>query len=73
MDLGLHTNITEVKYLIGMVHHNSYVWPIRYYVFATLTEEYIRPKGRKILRNDKVAFNELNHMISAETLLNYTY
>ena len=73
MDLGLHTNITEVKYLIGMVHHNRYMWPIRSYVFAPLTEAYICPKGRKALRNDKVAFKELKHIVSADTMLNYTY
>ena len=67
------TTITELRALIGMVQYYMNMWPRWYHALALLIEVAISPKGRKILWNYALeeSFKELNHMVSAETLLNY--
>ena len=57
-----------------MVRYYRYMCPRRSYVLAPLTETSNGPKVRKILWNDALEFfKELNHVVSAETLLIYSY
>ena len=52
------------------------MWSRRYHILAPLKDPDSGPKGtQKILCNDALesSFKEIKHMISAETLLRYSY
>ena len=51
------------------------MWPRRSCILALLTEADSVPKGGKILWDDALedSFKELKRVVSAETLLSYTY
>ena len=50
------------------------MWPRPSHVLASLTEASSGPKGKYMLWNNglEVAFHDLKHVVSAETLLEYT-
>ena len=75
MDLGQPTTTTEAQLLIGVVQYYRYIWPSRSHILYPLTEAYSGPKGKKILWKDVLEspFKELKCVVSAETLLSYTY
>ena len=75
MDIGPPPTNTEARALISMVQYYRYMYTRRSRVLAPLTEAANGPKGRKILCNDTLEspFKELNHMVSAETLISYPY
>ena len=73
MDIGRPTTRTEALALIGMNQYCRDMWPRRFHILAPLTEAASSPEGGKILWNDALeeSFKEVNHMVSAETLLIY--
>ena len=74
VDVGRHNTTTEVQALIRMVQYYRYIWPRWSQVISPMLEAAIRPKGREIIWNNdmELTFCNLKHMISTETLLNYT-
>ena len=75
MDLGRPATTTEAQELIGMVQYDRDMWIRRSHILAPLTEAYSGPKGKTILWKDVLEspFKELKCVVSAETLLSYTY
>ena len=73
MDVGIPKTMTEELALIGMVQYYSYIWPIKSHMLAPLTEVDSGPKSGKYSWNDafEESLKQLNHMLSAENLLNY--
>ena len=73
MYLGRTTTTTGVRALIGMVQYYRDMWPRRSHVISPLAQAASNPKDRATILNDdlEVAFHKINHMVSAETLLNY--
>ena len=75
MDLRQTPTTTEARGLIGMVQYCRDMWLIRSHILATMTEAANGPKYRKLLWNDalEISFKEPKRVVSAETLLSYTY
>ena len=75
MDLGRTTTTTEAQSLIGMVNYYRDMWPIRSHILAPMIETSSGIKGIKTPCNDALedSLQELNRMVSADTVLSYLY
>ena len=73
MDIGRTTATIETQALIVRVQYYRDMCPRRSHVLHPLKEAASGPNGTSSLQTDglEVAFCEINHLVSAETLLNY--
>ena len=75
MDLGQPTTMSEVQAFIVIVQYYRDMCTSWYHTLDPLIKATSGPKGWKIPWNDAKAdyFKDLNHMVSAETLLSCPY
>ena len=67
MDIGIPATKTEARVIIGMVQYYWVMWRIRLNVLTSLKKADGRPKGSKLLCNNKldVSYKELNKRTSS--------